>query len=865
MINNAAIFYLYIFTYLVVCEDILKLKFWYAGILSIFYLTLSQSALAEENLIEKNISLDKETSVEETEKSISNIRQLDEIKFPKTNASYLLTQENTTPAIIEITGVRTQQTSNGLEVVLKTPQGDLLTPITRIDGNTLIANIENAVLNLSGGGEFQTKNPLEGIALITVKQIVNKVQIRITGVENAPSVKISNSQNGLTLSLDSIPQADIELTVTAQKRPEEQQEIPLSLTVIPQQEIEDAQIDSFQDIANYTPNFRFAPTSSGGTEFSNYSMRGVNNANFLTAQDSVAFYIDDVPVDYNGFLDLAFTDLERIEVLRGPQSTLYGKNSSAGVVNVISRQATFEPEVTFGLSYGKYDSRELQFSINDALVDDKLALRIAGAYRGQDGFIENFATGEKIGERARFAGRAQLLWTPTLDWTVSFNSYNSFTDDGNPTYNKINPDDPFEVNLETEGFNKLSTNTQAVKVGYNGEGFRATSITARRYSRQENVVPGSTGAVQIIDDINSTTWTQELRFQSPETAEGLQWLLGGYYESRDFTVDDNQIDFPGFGRFRRFGDDSRTTYAVFGQVDYKPIEPLTVFAGLRYETSDASSDSTYESINPDGSLTSLRQEEFRDEEVSNDELIPRFGLKYQLNPNLMAYTTIAKGYRPGGLNYRAGSEAELRFGEEKTWSYEAGLKSSWLDNRLIANLSVFHNDVSDYQVLQFDESGFFGSVSNIDVKATGVEFELKAKPATGLDLIASVGYVDSKYKNYLNSDTGVDLSDNQVPFVPLFTYNLAAQYRSSGGLYARAGLTGYGITYFDDDNQIKQEPYVLVNARIGYEAEKYGIYLYANNLFDTRYITSGFLFPVPDGTAGFGDPVTYGVQFKATL
>ncbi len=848
-----------------VLEDTLKLKqFLYAGITGVFCLVLSQPAFAEEKQTKIDISKGKASVEEKTEKSILNILQLNEIKFPKTSADYLLTQENTTPAITQITGVRSQQTKTGLEVVLETPQGDLLPPTTKIEGNSLIADIQNAVLSLPDGEEFQVNNPVEGIVSITVTQLDNKVQVRIIGVESAPIARVSNNQNGLTFSLDSLPRADIELTVTAQKRPEDAQDVPLSLTVIPQQEIEDARIDSFQDIAEYTPNFSFAPTSSGGTEFSNYSMRGLNNANFLTAQDSVAFYIDDIPVDYNGFLDLAFTDLERIEVLRGPQSTLYGRNSSAGAVNVISRQATFEPEITFGASYGKYNSRELQFSLNDALVEDKLALRIAGAYRGQDGFIENLATGKKIGERARFAGRAQLLWTPTLDWNVSFNSYNSFTDDGNPTYNKINPDEPFEVDLQTEGFNKLNTNTQALKVGYNGEGFRATSITARRYSRQENVVPGSTGAVQIIDDVNSTLWTQELRFQSPETAERLQWLLGGYYESRDFKVDDAQTDFPGFGRFRRFGDDSRTTYAVFGQVDYKPIEPLTVFAGLRYETNDASSDSSYESVGDDGSLTPLRPE-FNDEEVSNDELIPRFGLKYQLNPNLMAYTTIAKGYRPGGLNYRANSEAELRFGEEKTWSYEAGLKSSWLDNRLIANLSVFHNDVNDYQVLQFDDTGFFGSVSNIDVKATGVEFELKAKPARGLDLIASVGYVDSKYKNYLNSDTGVDLSDNQVPFVPQFTYNLAAQYRSQGGLYARAGLTGYGITYFDDDNQIKQEPYVLVNARIGYEAEKYGIYLYANNLFDTRYITSGFLFPVPDGTAGFGDPVTYGVQFKATL
>ena len=355
----------------------MKLKqFWYAGILGIFYLLLSQPAFAEEKQTKIDIGKEK------ADKSVSNILQLSEFKRYKTSAAYLLTQENTTPAIVQITGVRLQQTDNGLQVILETPQGDLSSPTTRTNGNTLIADIQNAVLNLPNGGEFQANNPVETIASITVTQLDNKVIVRITGVKDTPTVNFASGDRRLVLSLNSTPRADIELTVTAQKRPEDAQDVPLSLTLIPEQEIEDARIDSFEDIADYTPNFSFAPTSGGGTEFSNYSMRGLNNANFLTAQDSVAFYIDDIPVDYNGFLDLAFTDLERIEVLRGPQSTLYGRNSSAGAVNVISRQATSEPEITFGASYGKYNSRELQFSLNDALVEDKLALRIAGAYRG---------------------------------------------------------------------------------------------------------------------------------------------------------------------------------------------------------------------------------------------------------------------------------------------------------------------------------------------------------------------------------------------------------------------------------------------------------------------------------------------------
>ncbi|GAA6615383.1 TonB-dependent receptor domain-containing protein [Scytonema sp. NUACC26] len=848
----------------------MKLKqFSYAGNACVFCLVFAQPGFAQQKQTQTEISK-KDTLSSVTEKaltSISNIPQLSEIQFPKTSASDLLTQENTTPKVIKITGIKLQETESGLEIVLETLQGELSQPTTTVDGKTLIADIQNAVLALPDGKEFQSQTPARGIASVTVTQLDNnKVQVRVTGVKDAPIARVkTSSDRGLILSLDSTDQADIELNVTAQKRPEDVQDVPLSVTVIPRQEIEDGQITSFTDIANNTPNFSFFPTSSGGTEFNYYSLRGLNNQNFLTSQDSVAFYIDDIPFDYAGFLDLALLDLdlERIEVLRGPQSTLYGRNSSSGVVNIISRQATLEPETQVAASYGRYNSRELQFSHSNALVSDKLAFRIAGAYRAQDGFIENLATGDKIGERSRIAARAQLLWTPTPEWNVSFNSYNSFTDDGNPTYNQRNAPDPYEVNLRTEGFNNLDTNAQALRVSYNGDAFRATSITARRFSRQENIVPGSAG-IQIIDDINSTVWTQELRLQSPETADRFQWLLGGYYESSDFNVDDARSEFVGFGRTRRFGDNYRQTYAVFGQVDYRVIEPLTLFAGLRYESNNVSLDSSYESVNADGSLTPLRPE-VRDAKLNNNELVPRFGLRYRFSPNLMAYTTIAKGYRPGGLNYRGDTENTVRFGEERTWSYEVGLKSSWLDDRLIANIAFFHNDVNDYQVLQFDESGFFGSVTNIDLKATGVEFELKAKPTKGLDLIASVGYVNSRYKNYLNTETGVDLSDNRVPLVPQITYNLAVQYRSLGGLFARAELRGYGITYFDDGNEIKQEPYALVNLRIGYEAEKYGIYLYANNLFDTRYITSGFFFPPPIATVGFGDPVTYGIRFKANF
>ncbi|MEO0684732.1 MAG: TonB-dependent receptor, partial [Cyanobacteria bacterium J06649_11] len=562
------------------------------------------------------------------------------------------------------------------------------------------------------------------------------------------------NSNTPQFNITSLETADIKPTVIVQKRPQEFQDIPLYWNVISEREIKEILINYLGDIAKKIARYNYSPKYERGNELSNYiTMQRLNNPKFLTPKDRVAFYIDDIPVDYNNFIILSSTELDRVQVLGTPQSSLVGKNSSGGIVNAIPRQASSEPEVILSTSYGKYNSRELQFSLNDALVENKLALRIAGVYKGRDEFIENTATDEKIGDKAQFSGRGQLLWTPTSDWTISFNSYNSFINDGHPNFNKLNPDEPFEVDLETEGYNHYNTNTQALKIGYKGKGFRATSITARRFSQQEFLFPGTTGATQTIDDLKLKLWTQELRFKSPESAKNFQWLLGAYYESQNYIVDDARVDIPGLPEVRRFGDDSRRTYAVFGQLDYKPIEPLTLSAGLRYESSNASLDSSYSLVNRDGSLTRIRPD-VEDAKVSSEELIPNLGLKYQITPNLIGYANIAKGYKPSGLNYGADTEDTLLFEEEKSWNYVVGLQSVWLNGFLLAGLSFFHKDINDYQVLQFDENGVLGDINNVDLKATGVQFALQAKPAPGLDLIASVGYTNSKYENYINSETG---------------------------------------------------------------------------------------------------------------
>ncbi|HAZ44678.1 MAG TPA: TonB-dependent receptor [Cyanobacteria bacterium UBA11369] len=664
----------------------------------------------------------------------------------------------------------------------------------------------------------------------------------------------------------------LEIVVTAEKTPENVQDVPLSITVLPRQELEDAQVNSLNNVAANTPNFSFF---RGSNPFPFYSIRGLSNSNFLS-RDPVGFYIDDVPYDYGFFLDQNLIDLERVEVLRGPQSTLYGRNSQAGVVNIITRAPTNDREFQIGGSYGNHNNRSAQLSFSDDIVRDRLFFRLAGGYTARDGFTENTLLDENVGDRSNLTGRGQLLWTPSKEWNISFNTTASYSDNGATITVPLSQSDPSKIAQDFDGFSELSSNSQALRIAYGGSGVRVTSITSRRFSdyqQQDDADSTADDLLRVINSFNSTVWSQEFRIQSPENANQFRWLLGGYFESRGFNVEKTGLRFSaagaaGFG-LPNGGEDltsaelDQTTYAGFGQIDYNPIEPLTLTAGLRYESSTTRMDRE-RNFFPEGSSSPLPLgTTFNDVEENSNEWLPRFALEYRFGSNLMAYGSVTRGFKPGGLNFQTDSADLVRYEPETSWSYEVGLKSSWFNDRLIANLAAFSTLSDNYQVLL---SNFTGSVSNIvnaEVRIYGVELEMRARPVVGLDLIAGFGYVNAQFTDYTNPFTGQEFKDNRLPYAPEFTYNLAVQYRTANGFLGRVDLNGFGTYFFEDANKLKQPPFALVNARIGYEGNNYGIYLFANNLFDTEYLTTAFEILQPVGT--YGDRRTFGFQVRANF
>jgi iron complex outermembrane recepter protein len=476
------------------------------------------------------------------------------------------------------------------------------------------------------------------------------------------------------------------------------------------------------------------------------------------------------------------------------------------------------------------------------VIKDKLKFRIAGIYDARDGFSENTFLDDDANNLSSVAGRANLVWTPSNKWNITFNATGAGNNDGDNTYVPLNQEDPFETELDIPGNTDLSVNTQSLRVGYSGTGFKLTSITARNGSNHNYNADGDYTSEDLFEfdtRQEATVVSQEIRLQSPDNSDRLSWIVGSYFQDRSYDIDPQQLKFSPAGGAISFdtnvaganvtqGKYDQTTFAGFGQLDFKPVKPLTLTAGLRYENSDEElSRRSFVVSEGDDSVEDTTP--FVNSNVDDDAVIPKFAIEYSFSPNIATYASITRGYKPPTQNYSADEPALRNVRAEKSWNYELGVKSSWFSDRLSVNVAGFINDISDYQAPLVGDTQPFEDITNAEVLIRGLEIEAQAKPIQGLDLIAGFGYTDAEYTRYIEPLTGEDFEGNKLIYAPEFTLNLAAQYRTKFGLFSRVELQGLGNYFFNDDNSLKQDSLALVNARIGYEADKYGIYFYTNN------------------------------------
>lgn len=662
------------------------------------------------------------------------------------------------------------------------------------------------------------------------------------------------------------------LLVTAEKRAEDLQDVPASITAIAESQILDSGISSLQDFSHQVPNLFINNWGFRGNSF--VFVRGIGA---VSNDPAVGFYVDDVNYMDARVFDSNLFDIERIEVLRGPQGTLYGRNSLGGVINIITKKPDNEFHAGVEQKIGNYDLVETDMYIRGPLIEDKLFIGFSGNLEKRDGYSRNDYLGKAGDDRDDKSGRLQLRWTPNDKLNVQASIDGEQINDGAFPITKLSKvdDDPHHFSHNVNGEHERNSVGSSLKVGYEAELLNITSITGFRHYDDNVVNDQDFTAANLYwakEVIRDNQFSQEFRFTSPTNNGDWKWLGGlyGFHEKKDYYL---QMNYPGFGGVV---EDSRSDlntfgYAAFGQATYTMFSKLDITGGLRYDYEHSSIDfdriSAPVAINPDLS--------FNDSTHSN-AFLPKFQLAYHWTEEVMTYAGISRGYRSGGFNTGFSSVSDASFDPEYSWNYEIGTKTSWFDNRLVLNGAVFYIELDDQQITQLLPSANMVIRNAGESRSMGFELESSVLLAEGLTVEAGFGYTDSEFTKYEDSVAGVNYKGNKTPLAPEHTYNLALQWRkplmdkcgsirSKGPLnfFVRGELQGIGNFYWNTSNTIKENAHELVNLRIGLESDHFDLTFWVKNLFDKHYRAVAFEFPGSDPVGQAGDPRTFGLTLNA--
>jgi iron complex outermembrane receptor protein len=671
------------------------------------------------------------------------------------------------------------------------------------------------------------------------------------------------------------------VTVTAQKEPEEVQKLPVSVTAVVSDWITNAGIRTVKEASIYAPNTYFLELSA--RKISNARFRGIGSS---PANPGITTFIDGVPQLNANSSSIELTDVQQIEFVRGPQSALFGRNTLGGLVNITSTR----PSLTgwtgnLSVPLGNHDEREVRGNFSGPLVADKLAMSVALGYGRRDGYTINDITGNDLDSRSASFGKGQLLWTPTREWEARFIVSGERARDGDYALNDLQAlrRSPFHSARDFEGFTNRDLLSTTVLTRRTGTRLVLSTTTGFVNWKTRDLTDLDYSPISLIVRDNTERdfqFTQEVRLASSETAPmalssnaSLKWQSGVFLFTQDYEqqaintfspfILNTAIPFPvdehsPEAELNDFG------LGVYGQGTVTINDRLDLVAGARvdYENKEALLDTFFSP--PIGAPTvSVTAEE------SFSNVSPQFAVAYRLEPERMLYATAARGFKAGGFNPVSppGSEA---YGEEHTWHFEGGAKTSLANGRVSANAAAFYIDWEDLQLnVPIPPAQFF--ITNIGAaSSSGVEVEVSARATASLDLFGAFGYTRARFKDGSTSG-GLDVSGNKLPNTPEFTTTIGGQYSHAIGqsvIYGRAELVAYGAFEYDDANTEGQGAYSLTNLRVGVRNKLLFVEGWMRNAFDTRYIPIAFPYGslAPSGFVGeMGAPRTFGIKAGVTF
>ena len=659
-----------------------------------------------------------------------------------------------------------------------------------------------------------------------------------------------------------------EVVVTAQKRAQSLQDVPVSVTALDAGTLNAHGIQQASDIADLTPGLYF---ESIGLRSPFIFLRGTGSGQFDIGSDSsVSVFIDEIYQPRFTALQFDLMDVERVEVLKGPQGALFGRNTTGGAVSVVTRKPSRTASAEAVLEYGNEDHLLARGSVSGSL-SDALAGRLSVAHRKRDGWVENDLTGKDHLDTDSLGARAQLL----ADWngadllvSASFARERAgaatfqnvtpvvpFLSPASPLFGQVPAgDDPRHQRYDTDGYQDRDSLLLSATLNVDLGPAVLTSITAYGEAEFEELhdLDGTEAAVlNRFADEESDSFSQELRLTSAAD-QPFEWLLGVFYFEDDAARDERWF----LGTDMLFAlpagqtitaDDSlqvdTQSWAVFGQVGVDLSERWRVALGARYGEDDKDSDRRTDRSLPTPILFQGYTAEAGDNWSSFD---PSVSVQYRPNDRIMAYASYAEGFKSGGFQASIPVNAEFAeatFDPEEVTSYEIGLKSTLWNQRLKLNVAAFHVAYEDLQFIAATGSTSTGAplvvIANAAESTTnGLEVEADLLLGEYVRLSAGYSWLDAEFDRYLDG-SGNDQSGNRVIRTPEHQGHVTADVvypLRTGQLSAMLSVRAQSRVYFNPENTraLSQEGYEQLSARLGYESGdgRWAVDLWGRNLTD---------------------------------
>lgn len=626
-------------------------------------------------------------------------------------------------------------------------------------------------------------------------------------------------------------------------------------------------LNRFDDrqLADLIPNF--SKTDTGIGSFGDViSIRGLTNTPFFSSP-SVVQYVDDVPSGNVYSHTASFYGTEKVEILRGAQSTLFGVNSYGGVINIESKRPSDRLESSITSSIADYDTFSVDGILMGPLNDENtISYRLGISHYERDGVLNNPFLNISPDFQDHLSYGGSLYWNPNDNLEISLSA--SF-DDFNDGAHRLTPlgQDPFTLNSDIVGSSIQESESMSLRIKNSGESFDFLSVTYGRnwklnpYHFDLDFSPNPGSESKIFQTQESRG--QEFRFSSIEGGTW-DWAAGASYADIDVTGNTTRSFFiplpPEFGG--GFAPVTTTTdyslneesYGLFGQVSYNGIENVGVHLGLRGDQYDKSINRSAFGLS--GPVPNI------DESSEYSFISPRAGIDFELSDSSLLYLNSGIAYKPGGYSAFIDDPKLAQFDKEQSWTKEIGLKKRWLDNTVRTNIAIFHNNIDDYQVERSLVATDYAILNAEEARSYGAEIELSAEIFTGVTLEGSFGKTTTELTNYTDPISGANLSGNKAPFVPELDASLAATYTHDTGLFARIELVHQGEVYFNDQNDTSfmENGFTVINATIGYRSESgYELSVFGGNLTDETYYVN----ITPDLNAGtVGLPQMIGVRAR---